>query len=152
MPRLRYKKSYDFTLYEQADERDVEEGGEEEYPSGNSWLSNAAIAGQLSEDKIRKAISALKAQITILEAELLSRRFARSNEANSIWDQIGNLRGPENGERLYPRTNRTPTKRRKAAQVHFAKLSKIRQTLKNLGVIDVDKLLAEWSKINEKEK
>jgi uncharacterized small protein (DUF1192 family) len=140
MPRLRYKKSYDFTLYEE-DEREA--------VSGNSWLSNATIAAQLSDKKIKQTISALKAQITVLEAELLSRRLNGGHETNRNWNKIGNLRGPEDGERLYYRANRKDSKPRKHKQ--FQKVTALRKTLAKLGVKDVNALLNEWSKITEKE-
>lgn len=151
MPRLRYKKSYDFTLYESEDERSDQEnesGGNEEESSGRSWLSNAVIASQLSDAKIKEAIAALKAQITILESELLSRRLSNSSTARKSWDKIGQLRGPAHAEKLWNK----PTKRRTATATQFQKLSAIRSTLAKLGVKNVDELIATWSKINEKEK
>jgi hypothetical protein len=149
MPRLRYKKSYDFTLYEQEDEtsdRQDDEGREEEESTGRSWLSNAVIASQLSEAKIKKAISALKAQITVLEAELLSRRLSDRHITHKNWDEIGDSHRPKNAEELWDR----PRKRRNSTLYQFQKVSKLRTTLAKLGVKDVDKLLAEWSKLNER--
>jgi len=150
MPRLRYKKSYDFTLYEQEDEtsnRQDDEGREEEESSGRSWLSNSVIASQLSEAKIKKAISALKAQITVLEAELLSRRLSDSHATYKNWNEIGDSHRRKNEEQLW---DRKPRKRRNSTVYQFQKVSKLRSTLAKLGVKDVDKLIAEWSKLNER--
>lgn len=147
MPRIRYRRSHDFRLFEPADERDFIEESEEESPSGNSWLSNANMAALLSDAKIKKAIAALKAQITVLEAELLSRRFAREHEFGEDWDEIGNLRGPEDGERLYPRSDKSTSPRRNKGTHQFKKLSRLRATLRKLGVTDVESLLNEWGKI-----
>jgi hypothetical protein len=150
MPRLRYKKSYDFTLYEQEDEtsdRQDNAGGEEEESTGRSWLSNAVIASQLSEAKIKKAISALKAQITVLEAELLSRRLGNSHNSYKNWDEIGDSHRRKNEEQLW---DSKPRRRRNSTVYQFQKVASLRKTLTKLGVKDVDKLIAEWSKLNER--
>jgi hypothetical protein len=151
MPRLRYKKSYDFTLYEQEDEesnRQNHGSGEETETTGKSWLSNAVIASQLSEAKIKTTISALKAQISVLEAELLSRRLNNSHVFHQDWNKIGNARRPKDAEKLWDR----PRRRRNSTVYQFQKVASLRKTLAKLGVADVDALLAAWSKINEKEK
>lgn len=140
---MKRRRDYDFSF--RADEEDPRERA-----SGNSWLSNATIASQLSEARIEQAISALKAQITVLEAELLSRRLANSHTNYKDWDEIGDLRGPEDGERLYPRVNRKRNRDRKHKTLQ--KVASLRKTLKKLGIKDVDSLLAEWSKIVETEK
>lgn len=151
MPRIRYRRSYDFELYEQSDETTSEESEYEsrENASGNSWLSNATIASQLSDTKIKAAISALKAQITVLEAELLSRHLVSGNKTGKNWDEIGRLRGPEDGERLYPRLRSRNTGRKCKT---FKKVASLRKTLAKLGVKDVDALLQEWSKITAEAK
>lgn len=150
MPRIRYRRSYDFTLYESADEtsnRQDDETGSEEESSGRSWLSNAVIASQLSDTKIKAAIAALKAQITVLESELLSRRIGHSSGDGKNWNEIGQLRGPSHAEKLWSK----PTKRRNSTVNQFQKLSKLKATLAKLGVKDVDALLNEWIKLNEKD-
>jgi hypothetical protein len=149
MPRLRYKKSYDFTLYEQEDEernRSDNEGRESEEVTGRSWLSNAVIASQLSEAKIRKAISALKAQISVLEAELLSRRLGNSHASYKNWDEIGDARWPKDETESRHKSSR----RRNSTVYQFQKVASLRRTLANLGVKNVDELLATWSKLNER--
>lgn len=144
---MKYRKWRD---YDEREETDGDYGRES--PTGSSWLSNASIASLLSESKIKATISALKAQITVLEAELLSRRLSRSHHNYTNWDDIGTLRGPEDGERLYPRVNRKDSKSRRRKSSTLPKIASIRATLKKLGVADVDALLQEWSKITGKEK
>lgn len=146
MPRLRYKRSYDFTLYEQNDEEMFSESS-----SGSSWLSNAAIASQLSDSKIKAAISSLKAQITVLEAELLSRRLTGNRQTTKkAWAKIGDAYYEEDTERVRsPKRNKKATSR-DSSQYQFAKVASLRRTLAKLGVKDVDALLKEWSKLNER--
>lgn len=144
MPRLRYKRSWDFTLFEENED-------DRESASGNSWLSNAAMASQLSDAKIKSTIIALKAQITVLEAELLSRRLTSGNKSGKNWNNIGNVRKQQHEERLYYATDRGNVRtRRKGNQFQVQKIASIRKTLKKLGVVDVDALLNEWSKITER--
>lgn len=158
MPRIRYRRSYDFSLYEQSDERTFEQNGEEdersENPSGNSWLSNRVIAAQLSDAKIKQAIASLKAQITTLETELLSRRLAGRNTNGRSWDDIGKIsRKQTREERLYPKeVTGSGTRQRGRRNSTFKKVASLRVTLKKLGVTNVDELLATWSKIQEEEK
>lgn len=154
MPRLRYKKSYDFTLYEQEDERSDTENGsgdETEESSGRSWLSNAVIASQLSETKIKQAIAALKAQISVLESELLSRRLSGGHIPNKNWNNIGNVRRPKDANSLQQQSSARKGRRSSKCN-QFQKVAALRKTLKKLGVVDIDELLATWSKLNEKEK
>lgn len=160
MPRIRYRRDYDFRLYEQPDEDSLSENGEngeendrQENPSGASWLSNSAIASQLSNAKIKQVITSLKAQISVLETELLSRHLSNSSANSKNWRNIGNARSKQNKqngeERLYPKVIGRTSKRRNAT---FKKVASLRLTLKKLGVANVDELLATWSKIQEKDK
>ena len=143
MPRIRYRRSYDFSLYE--DELPTDEREERDYEenSGNSWLSNAVIASQLSESRIKTAIKALKAQIAVLENELLSRRLTHSYETRTDWNKIGRPRKRESVERSTSASTGRAVKR-------GSQFQKIAATLRKLGIKDVPALLAEWSKIQEK--
>jgi len=144
LPRIRYRRDYDWTpnfrSSEDFGESDDRLSEEDESVSGNSWLSNAAIAAQLSEARIKTAIKSLKAQITVLEAELLSRRLMGGNKTHKDWDNIGDGYPKENGKRYAA----SSPKRRNSKNSQF---SQIRKTLKKLGVKDVNALLDEWNKM-----
>jgi len=140
MPRIRYRRSYDFTLFEQSDERDY--GEEQEEISGQSWLSNAAIASQLPESRIKDAIKSLKNQIAVLEAELLSRRFNHSSRPHENWNEIGNVRRKK--------VTKEPTINARDRRRDLKSIRHIKVTLAKLGVTDVDALIVEWEKIQQK--
>src|SRR5215475_8451305 len=141
MPRIRYRRDYDFTLYPTEDEDSDQEQTATEYieRSGNSWLSNSVIASQLPERKIKDAIRSLKAQIAALETELLSRRLTGNSETRRLEFTLY-------GDPIdKPRKRRTAESKRKTG--HSKKFNSLRTTLKKLGVQDIDSLLNEWSKI-----
>jgi len=134
LPRIKYRRDYDWTP-------DFTTAGEEdEQITGNSWLSNAVIASQLSEDRIKTAIQALKAQITVLENELLSRRLGHRHQTYKDWDAIGDSYPEQDGKRY----SRSSSGRRDRSSDRY---KKIRKTLKKLGVADVNALLQEWEKL-----
>jgi hypothetical protein len=158
MPRIRYLKSWDFTLYEDNKERsydgansesdDEENSGESESPiSGNSWLSNAAVIANIPDAKIKQAIISLKSQLRQLEAELLSRRLADRRGSRKNWNEIGSARGKTHEPRVDGESLGRNVRRRNKGNIRLQGLASLRHTLKKLGIKDVDNLIKEWNKI-----